>query len=92
MTLFDNGPRNAVVIATTTTLALVASLFFLNSRKKKVKNVLTRESFINNRNLSWFQLAPAGDDIQGDMTNSTKLISSMVPFHIEPSASFKDIY
>ena len=67
MTIYDNLPRNAIIVATTT-VALIASVLFLNSRKKKVKNVLTRESFINNRNLSWFQLASPENDNQGSVT------------------------
>ena len=67
MTIYDNLPRNAIIVATTT-VALIASVLFLNSRKKKVKNVLTRESFIKNRNLSWFQLASPENDNQGSVT------------------------
>lgn len=57
-------PRNIIII-TTATIALAASVYFLSSRKKKVKNVLSRESFISNRNLSWFQLATLGEGNQG---------------------------
>ena len=62
---YDASFPRTVIIITATTIALAVSVYFLTSRKKKVKNVLSRESFISNRNLSWFQLANLGEGNQG---------------------------
>ena len=51
-----------LVIVGTATIVVAASVYYLTSSKKKVKNVLSRESFISNRNLSWFQLPPMGGE------------------------------
>jgi hypothetical protein len=69
-------PRTIIII-TTATIAVAVSVYFLTSRKKKVKNVLSRESFISNRNLSWFQLANLGEGNQGLLSSFT---SSLTPF------------
>ena len=52
----DSKFTATLVIVGTATLVVAASVYYFTASKKKVKNVLSRESFISNRNLSWFQL------------------------------------
>ena len=60
--MFQEGSiQRNVAIFFTTTIALVTSIYFMRLKKKKVKSVTARESFISNRNLSWFSLVPMGD-------------------------------
>lgn len=56
----DSRFTTTLIIIGTATIAVAASVYYLTSTKKKVKNVLSRESFISNRNLSWFQLPNIG--------------------------------
>ena len=56
----DSKFAATLVIVGTATLVVAASVYYLTSSKKKVKNVLSRESFISNRNLSWFKLPLTG--------------------------------
>lgn len=56
----DSRFTTTLIIIGTATIAVAASVYYLTSAKKKVKNVLSRESFISNRNLSWFQLPNIG--------------------------------
>lgn len=56
----DSRFTTTLIIIGTATIAVAASVYYLTLAKKKVKNVLSRESFISNRNLSWFQLPNIG--------------------------------
>jgi hypothetical protein len=55
----NTGLSKSIAIIVTTTVvasATAAAVYFITIRKKKIKSII-QESFISNRNLSWFSLA-----------------------------------